>query len=150
MAARRDKTGVEVCAATAPAVVGRPGDDPGADGVEVNVSCEFPVVALTLDEDAFEAALEEGTSAGLGSVVIGCVGGVEVVHASGEVGMGGAKEEVEMVVHQCPREDAPVASHAHRVEQMEPTLAIRIPPHNAALLQAATSNVVNAVRNVDA
>ena len=84
-----------------PAVVARPGHDPGAEGVGLDVAEDGEQVVVILDHRALEPPLPDVPAAVMAAVVALGVGDEQALHQPADRGLQRAEEEVEVVGHEA-------------------------------------------------
>lgn len=72
------------------------------------------------------------------------------MHPIGKIGLRCSQENVEVIVEQGVRENAPTTLSCIAIDETKPVLAVLIAGNDFALLQAALSDVINSVSDIEA
>lgn len=112
------------------ALIGRGGNETGADRIEMDVVEKRPQIEVSsisagFDEDGLVAVTEQASPFTVTGVEAPCVGVLKPPHAIDEIAAGCFKKEVVVVAHQDPRPDAEPRAIAAITESLEEELFIR-------------------------
>ncbi len=103
-----------------PAMVGRVGDHPGAEGIGLDVAEDGPEMGIVLDDGALEPPLPDVAGGAMAAVEVPGVGDGERLEdaADGDAGLG-SEEEVEVVGHEA------VGVEAERIAELGACEAVK-------------------------
>lgn len=127
-----------------------PGDQAGADGIEVDVAADGPVVGLVLDHLGLVTPLEDVAGPSPTSGEMEGVAGEERLHATREVGPWRPQENVEVVGHEDEGEDHPAGPDDDSLEVIEDAAAVVIVVNDVLACVSARHDVVDGVFVFDA
>ena len=144
---RPRETGSRPIAAPSP-FHGRPGHA-GADRVEDHIASQLQKVALPLDEDGLEPALEEVPDPAVTPIEALRVRAVELPHAARERGLRGLEEQVVVVAHHYVGVHAPAKDLDDPAESPEESLSVLVIPEDVAPLITATRDVPDRPRVIE-
>lgn len=132
-----------------PLVLLRTIDDPGSNGIEVDVSAYFEEVPVLFHDLGMETSLKEMTGATMPSVEEAGIASIEILHPRGEIRLRGLHEEMIVISHQDERVQSPSVRFDRPPQPVKPSLTVRVVLHDVLMRIPARSNMVDRTGELD-